>query len=567
MNSINTRTLLRMVEFGAKKISENFEYINELNVFPVPDGDTGINMKISITGAFEAIKDLGDEPLYDFTKKLSRQLLMNARGNSGVIFSQIFRGFFDPIKEGQEEIPLVQLSECFSAAKERSYKSVGSPVEGTILTLIRMLSEEIEKNITSFNTIQELFSWIDKRAFEIVELTPTMLVNLKEAGVVDSGAYGLATFLQGMYEALDEADTGSSEKIQRKIQKKVTQTMKIAFIDNPERQDVSEEGFGYCCEFICELNYKLFPEQLKKSNFVFKNFENELLTIGNSLVLVQDENLIKVHLHTFTPNKLLEIGQKYGEFIKVKIENMTEQFFEKNSHISRQDLLKQMKLTDKTKVIVTAPSNKFGKFLKSELGASTFINVGKIGNPSVIDFVNKIDEVKSKNIIIVIDDSNIALSAEEAIKLKSNNINFLLVKTKNPLQLMCALMTLDLDLDFRTNFKTMSKAVLYSKTCAFSTSIKTLKTKRGVHVQKGHNIGIVAGEIMVSNENFLQTVFDTLKIAVGRDRPKIFYLMQGKGTNDNDMNKIEKYVNERYGIKCKRINGDQKTYSLYIGWW
>ncbi len=565
MNSINTSTLLRMIEFGARKISDNFEYINELNVFPVPDGDTGINMKISITGAYEAIKDCGGDPLFEFTKKFSRQLLMNARGNSGVIFSQIFRGFFDPIKEDQTEIPLSQLPECFVAAKERSYKSVGSPIEGTILTLIRMLSEEITANIGQYKTIEDLFKYIDTRAFEIVELTPTMLVNLKEAGVVDSGAYGLATFLQGMCESLDGSVKDDTEKATRKIQKKVTQTKKISFIDNPERQDVSEEGFGYCCEFICELNYKLFPEQIKKSNFVFKSFENELLSIGNSLVLVQDENLIKVHLHTFTPCKLLEIGQKYGEFIKVKVENMTEQFFEKNSHVPRNELLKQMKLTDKTKIIVTAPSNKFGKFLKSELGVSTFINVGKTGNPSVIDFVNKIDEVKSKNIIIIVDDSNIILSAEEAIKLKSNNINFLLLKARNPLELMSILMSIDSETDFKNNLKIATKALSTTKTCSFSTSIKTLKTKRGVHVQKGHHIGIVNGEIMVSSDNFIQTVYDTLKLIVGKERPKIFYLLQGKDTNDNDINKIEKYINENYGIKCKKINGDQKTYGLYVG--
>ncbi len=565
MNSINTRTLLKMIEFGAKKISDNFEYINELNVFPVPDGDTGINMKISITGAYEAIKEFGDEPLFDFTKKFSRQLLMNARGNSGVIFSQIFRGFFDPVKEDQTEIPLSQLPECFVAAKERSYKSVGSPIEGTILTLIRMLSEEITANIHEYKTIEELFKFIDKRAFEIVELTPTMLVNLKEAGVVDSGAYGLATFLQGMYESLDESSNSETEKVTRKIQKKVTQTKKISFIDNPERQDVSEEGFGYCCEFICELNYKLFPEQIKKSNFVFKSFENELLAIGNSLVLVQDENLIKVHLHTFTPCKLLEIGQKYGEFIKVKIENMTEQFFEKNSDVPRNELLKQMKLTDKTKIIVTAPSNKFGKFLKSELGVSSFINVGKTGNPSVVDFINKIDEVKSKNIIIVVDDSNIILSAEEAIKIKSNNVNFLLLKAKNPLELMSVLMSIDAETDFKTTYKVATRALASTKTCSFSTSIKTLKTKKGVHVQKGHHIGIVNGEITVSTDNFIQTVYDTLKLIVGKERPKIFYLLQGKDTNDNDINKIEKYINENYGIKCKKINGDQKTYGLYVG--
>ncbi len=564
MKSINTSILLKMIEFGAKKIEENYEYINELNVFPVPDGDTGINLRSSIVGAFEQVKNSSNLPLYEFTKLFSRQLLMNSRGNSGVIFSQIFRGFFQPIVEGQEEILLEQIPECFEKAKELSYSRVVNPIEGTILTLIRVLSEEIKSISSTFNSIEDLFSYVNTRSFEIVDSTPDMLPALKESGVVDSGAYGLAIFFSGMFESLGNI----SEKDQlKKIKKKQTHTSKVSFIDSPERQDISEEGFGYCCEFICQLDYKLHPDQSKKTSFNYQNFENDLLKIGNSLVLVQDENLIKVHLHTFTPNKMLEIGQKYGEFIKIKIENMTEQFFEKNSNISRDELLKSMKLTNKVKIIVTSPSKKFGKFLKSELGVSTFIDTSETGNPSPTEFINKIDEVKSKNIIIIVDDSNVIMSAEQAIKLKESNINFLLIKTRNPLQLMSVLMTLNIDSDFKTNFKNANKTLLHTNTYSISTSVKTLKTKKNLHVQKGHYIGINEGEIQVSTDNLYTTTIESIKKMIGRVKPSIFYIMYGKGVSLSEVNKIEKYINENYGIECRKIYGDQKTYKFYLGWW
>ncbi len=565
MKSLNTKTILKMIEFGSNKISENFEYINDLNVFPVPDGDTGINMKTSIIGAYEMVKNMDDITLFEFAKNFNRQLLMNARGNSGVIFSQIFRGFFDPIKEGQNELSFKELPDCFLAAKERSYKSVSSPIEGTILTLIRMLSEEIQAKKDTFNDVKEIFSYVEKRSFEIVEMTPDMLPSLKESGVVDSGAYGLAIFFQGMYEAIDNGNTNELVVQTKKIVKKTTPTKKVSFIDSPERQEIYEEGFGYCCEFICQLNYKLFPEQVKKSNFNMDSFEKELLSIGNSLVLVLNDDLVKVHIHTFEPYRMLEIGQKYGEFLKIKIENMTEQFFEKNSEVPRNELLKSMKLSDKTKIIVTVPTQKYGKFLKSEFGISTFINTEKTGNPSINDFINKIEEVKSKNIIIIIDDSNIILSAEQAIQLKSNNINFLLIKARNPLEMMSALMSLEIEADFKTNLRYMNKAIQSSKIGMISTSVKTLKTKKGLHVQKGNYIGIENKEIISSNENIVEASINLIKKIIGKEKPKLIYLLQGKDTNGNDISKIEKFINEQYGIKCKKILGEQKTFNLYFG--
>ncbi|MGL4647496.1 MAG: DAK2 domain-containing protein [Mycoplasmoidaceae bacterium] len=566
MNKINTALLIKMIESGAKKISDNFEYINDLNVFPVPDGDTGTNMKISIMGAYEAIKKYDSKDLYGFSRLFCRQLLLNARGNSGVIFSQIIRGFFEDVKEGQEEIDVKDFPNYLLNAKNKSYSSVTSPVEGTILTVVRVLSEKIPNEINKLKTLTDLFKYLVEETKNIVEDTPNLLPSLKEAGVVDSGAYGLLCFFEGMLEGIDGSyvsTISSDQKIQKTI---LLKSKKISYIDNLERQAISEEGFGYCSEFICKLDYKLFPEQNKKQPFDKDKIEADLLKIGDSLVLVVDEDIVKVHMHTYYPNLLLHIGLAYGEFLKIKIENMTEQFLEKYSDKSPEEIFKKFKLTNKIQVICTVPSAKIGKFFKSEFLINTFINTSITGNPSITDFNNKINEVRSKNIIIIIDDSNIFLSAEQAVKLNNSKFNIVLIKASNIIESMVALMSFDEKQDLRTNMKALEKAIKYSKSLLVSTSTKTLKTKAGLNVNKDDYIGIIDKEIRTSSDDLITATNDAIKLLVGRSKPPIIYLMYGSETNDNQVSKVQKYINEKIGAKCKLIDGKQKVYQFYIGY-
>ncbi|MGL4357792.1 MAG: DAK2 domain-containing protein [Cetobacterium sp.] len=566
MKVINNSTLIKMIQYGSKKISDNFEYINELNVFPVPDGDTGTNMKISITGAYEAIKSFSSDDIYDFSRLFSRQLLLNARGNSGVIFSQIFRGFFESLKEGQTEIKVSDIPKHLKDAKNKSYSSVSNPVEGTILTVIRVLSEKIDKVIGNFTTMHDVFNYIVEETKLIVEDTPNLLPALKEAGVCDSGAYGLLCFFEGMLEAIDgkslEDVTISKGEANKTL---LLKTKKVSYINTVERQEISEEGFGYCCEFICKLNYKLFPEQEKKINFNKEKFEADLLEIGDSVVLVTDEDLVKVHMHTHYPYKMLQLGQNYGEFLRIKIENMTEQFLEKFSDKSPEEVFKKFKLKNTTQIICTVPSTKIGKFLTSEFGIATYINTSKNGNPSIADFINKINEVRAKNIIIIVDDSNIILSAEQAIKLNDSKFNIHLIKSRNIAESYLTLMSFDPSKDFKTNCKTLDKALKNSNSAMVSTSTKTIKTKNGLVVNKNDYIGIINKEIKAASDDLLLATRNSIKLLVGKKSVACIYLIYGIETNENQVSKIQKYINEQIGTKCKLIDGGQKIYNFYIG--
>lgn len=254
-----------MFEGGCKTILKNFEYMNELNVFPVPDGDTGSNLKITTNSTLDLVKQSvsSTTTLYELSKLISRQLLMNARGNSGVIFSQIFRGFFDPITEDTTEIDVKLFKECLIKAKEKAYKSISNPIEGTILTIIRVISEEVNKN--EFSDLEELLKFVNTTGFEALKTTPDLLPSLKEAKVVDSGGYGLCKFFEGMYlvltgeEIVEDDLTNKNEEITN-----ISATSKVTFINNKERLEISEEGFGYCCEFIIELNFKTTENQAGK---------------------------------------------------------------------------------------------------------------------------------------------------------------------------------------------------------------------------------------------------------------------------------------------------------------
>lgn len=566
MKVINNALLIKMIQYGSKKISDNFEYINELNVFPVPDGDTGTNMKISITGAFEAVKSFSSNDIYDFSRLFSRQLLLNARGNSGVIFSQIFRGFFESLKEGQTEIKIADIPNHLKDAKNKSYSSVSNPVEGTILTVIRVLSEKIDKVSENFKSMNDVFSYIVEETKLIVEDTPNLLPALKDAGVCDSGAYGLLCFFEGMLEAIDgkPLEDGFSSK-NDKSKTLLLKTKKVSYINTVERQEISEEGFGYCCEFICKLDYKLFPEQGKKLNFNKEKFESDLLKIGDSVVLVIDEDLVKVHMHTHFPYKMLQIGQKYGEFLRIKIENMTEQFLEKYSSKSQEEVFKNFKLTNTTQVICTVPSSKIGKFFTSEFGIASYINTSKNGNPSIADFINKINEVRAKNIIIIVDDSNIILSAEQAIKLNDSKFNISLIKSRNIAESYVTLMSFDSSNDFKTNSRVLERALKASNSAMVSISTKTIKTKNGLIVNKNDYIGIIDKEIKSASDDLLLATRDIIKLLVAKKNVPCIYLIYGIETNDNEVSKIQKYINEQLGAKCKLIDGGQKIYRFYIG--
>lgn len=571
MKSLETKILVSMFENGAKEIAKHYEYINELNVFPVPDGDTGTNMKITATSAVEALNkqlpELGS--IYEVGKFFCRQLLMNARGNSGVIFSQIIRGFFEPIEESTKKLTIELIVRCFISAKEKAYKSISNPVEGTILTIIREISEQLPKE--NINDVEELFKKALTIGLNALEKTPEILPSLKETKVVDSGGYGLCKFLEGMYNQLVNSDDDNVQNKDIEIEKKketvesISVTSKNTFIQLKVRNDISEEGFGYCCEFIIQKDFITHEKQPLKIKFDLNKFEKEMLLAGESLVVVDDSDIVKVHIHSITPSLVFEIGQKYGEFLKLKVENMTLQYIESHPGVSPSDLFNKFSLTDDVQIVATCPSRKIADYLKNEFGINNVIVTEETGNPSTNEIMNQIINCKSRNILVLTDDSNIILSAEQAATFMKERYDVVVLKSKNIIEVINACLVFSSEKSISENARVMNRAIRKQDSAMLSVSVKTSKFN-GVHVEKNDFIGIYDKKIVLAEKNSEIAITNLIKKL--RDRNKkaqLLYIVYGQGVTLREIRNIEKFANENYGIKCKLIDGGQKIYRYFIG--
>lgn len=570
MTKLTIKQLKDMFIGGGISIANEFEYINQLNIFPVPDGDTGSNMKITTEGASNSIKNTNFNDLATLGKTYSRALLMNARGNSGVIFSQIMKGFVSSFKPQSNEITLEELNNAFTAAKEQAYKTLSSPIEGTILTVIRMTADSLHQKTTSIKTVEDLFTEAVKISQEALSKTPEMLEQLKVANVVDSGGYGLCCFIQGMYDAL------VGKKVESKTNKVATQSTtkadKTKFIDNINDNN---EGFGYCCEFILTVGAKVEVHQRDKATFDVNELKKELSKIGNCLAVVVDEDIVKVHIHSIEPYRVLQIGSRFGEFNKVKVENMTLQFLENNPGTTLEELYNSQKkkngkkekenLETTPKIIVTVPTPELEKYFYDNLKVDNVINYKTNGNPSIQEFLSAFKKAHSKNIILIVDDSNAMLAAKQAIDLMgkkytitpfaSNDIavTYLACKVYNPSE------------KINVNLKRIAKTIntYYAKVARASKKVHYSKIK----IVPNDFIGIINKKIVISNKspiNVVKFVCDFIIRKKGKKAPKVIKIFTGEDVKVDDIRKINKYLSEKYSIKTEIIFTNQQIYSYHI---
>jgi DAK2 domain fusion protein YloV len=387
MKKLNYKQFSKMFESGVNKLIKNSEKINDLNVFPVPDGDTGTNMGMTFSSGLLETEDVNREIISVYIAKFSRGSLMGARGNSGVISSQIFKGFSDALEGVVGELSMEEFGKVFVAAKKASYAAVQEPVEGTILTVVRKLSENKRITTPKFNDFIEYFEAIVKETKIIVDDTPNLLAVLKEAGVVDSGAYGLLMFFEGALASL-----------KGKSIPKLEETTVIG-VERISKAD-PRKNIGYCTEFIMTLK--------NPNTAIYSVIKNYLETMGDSIVIVQDYDILKIHIHTKKPGKVMNDLHKYGEFSKIKSDNMTTQVAE--NHLFQGDFKE-----DNIVVITVANGNGIiAEF--NEAGAKTVIEGGQSMNPSTADFVDVINQLPAKNVFILPNNSNIIMSAEQAAK-------------------------------------------------------------------------------------------------------------------------------------------------------
>lgn len=563
MKTIDGLTLKKLLISASNNLFNHYPEVDALNVFPVPDGDTGINMNLTMTSGANEINGINENNAFLIAKTFSRGLLMGARGNSGVITSQIFRGF-SSVLEGVEEIDCFLLAQAFKVGSETAYKAVMRPVEGTILTVIRESSTALNKKVKEGMSIEKTLEILLQEANASLNRTPELLPILKEVGVVDSGGTGLVRIIEGMYLASISQEVSRDDK-----------NVSAGSIASAAAKAMEEEEFGYCTEFIMSLG----PDSVKKI-FNQSRFTNWLNSHGQSLVVVKDDDIVKVHVHTLTPGEILNYAQQYGEFLKLKIENMTEQHHaladgaDVKPHV---DLVSEKEATPKAKeeeqelpsekitnaVIAVSSGEGISSYFK-ELGATYIVSGGQTMNPSSEDFLSAIRKINAENIFILPNNSNIVMAASQAADIASEEgKNVFVIPSKTIPQGIVALMSLDQDTDPEENMRNMRYSLKNVKSGEVTFSIRDCELN-GIRIAKGDYIGIYEKEIVVGVKDKFTALVELVDKMIDEESA-ILTIFLGADVKREDFVSYKKAIEEKYpDLNIDVKEGKQNVYSFLI---
>ncbi len=534
----------QMIINGAVNLENNSDSIDQLNVFPVPDGDTGTNMKLTLNSGAKEIINLNSNSISEIAKKLSRGLLMGARGNSGVILSQLFRGFASGV-EGCDNVDTVGFSKALKKGVETAYKAVMKPVEGTILTVSRESAEEASRMANPEMSFEELLGRLLAEAKRSLNRTPDLLPILKEVGVVDSGGAGLVTIYEGFAKAIN----GEILKL-NETKEKSTQ--------NAQSQFATEDiHFTYCTEFILQLD----KEKTKTNPFTEARLSNFLLNIGDSLVVVQDEDMVKVHVHTNEPGVALNFAQKYGEFLKLKIENMKEQH---STIVSEADASHEPKKEVEKKeygIIAVCSGEGLANIFK-EMGCDYIISGGQTMNPSTEDFLKAIKEVNAKNVIILPNNSNIIMAANQAAEV-TDDVLVKVVPTKTIPQGYSSLLIFNPAADIESNYNGMLEQMNEVKSGQVTYAVRDTQYN-GIVIKKDDYMGIFEKNIVTSDHNRLEVTLSLLSKMVD-DETEIVTVFYGDDVNEEEVESISEFIESNYkDVELEILEGNQPVYSYII---
>lgn len=539
MERISGKLFKDMLASGMNNLTNHSAEVDSLNVFPVPDGDTGTNMSLTFSsGVNDAIK-VEEDHVGKVAKVLSRGLLMGARGNSGVITSQIFRGFFQSV-EHLEDMDALQLAQALVNGSRVAYRAVMRPVEGTILTVVREAADYTYA-YTVTEEITDCIKVMEKMVLEANESllrTPELLPVLAEVGVVDSGGKGLCIILEGFLSAMKgeviapSNDASSYDSAQTKI-------------------EGGEEEFGFCTEFILHLT----PTGIK--HFSEEDFKNELATIGNSIVCVQDDDLVKVHVHTLEPQTAIKMGKRRGRFMKLKIENMQEQ----HDNILEKEEEEVVAEHKKYAIITVAPGKGIDAMFK-ELRADIVVGGGQTMNPSTEDFVSAIGKVNADHIIILPNNSNIVLAANQACQVcEDKDIHVL--PTKTIPQGLSACIMFNPEVDIEDNLAEMQEAIDHVKSGEVTYAIKDT-TYEGLEIKKDEYMGIFGKAIVVSDPDMMASTKALLDKMLDEDS-ELVTLIYGDTATLEQAEEIAEYIEDTSDAEVEIHEGNQPVYFFIIG--
>ena len=531
MNNINAKALKEMLISGANNLQNNKELVDKLNVFPVPDGDTGTNMSLTIASAIKELNKVSDEDITSIGKSIAKGSLMGARGNSGVILSQIIRGFAKGI-ENKNELTSEDLANAFKLGSDTAYKAVIKPIEGTILTVVRESADFAINNVKKDQNVIEFLESIIYEANLSLERTPELLPALKNAGVVDSGGKGLIIFYEGMLESLKGNFIDRDNNVD---------TKESVEVNTMEYIDPVDIKFGYCTEFILETD-KITPEKIR----------DLMLPLGDSLAVVGDEGIIKVHVHTNEPGTAIQKALEYGQLVAVKIENMRLQ----HENLLVDNQAPQIEEEKEYSIIATSVGEGLNTLFK-DLRVDHIIEGGQTMNPSTQDFLDAINKINARNIIIFPNNSNIIMSANQAKELSEKNI--VVIPTKTIPQCVSALINFDEELTIEENEQVMLDAIQQVGSGQITYAVRNTNMD-GIEIKEGNYIGISNGKMSSASEKIDEVVLETLSKLI-KNESYLITLYYGQDIKEDDAEELRDKIASVYEeVDVEIIYGGQPVY-------
>ena len=548
MSKITTSLLQEMVEAAATRLGKQAEYVNSLNVFPVPDGDTGTNMGMTMDNGAKAVSDQTASTVGEVGQILSKGLLMGARGNSGVITSQLFRGFGQSIK-GKIELDGKDLASAFQSGVEVAYKAVMKPVEGTILTVSRGAATAAIKKAESTDDAVEVMRAALEGAKAALAKTPEMLPVLKEVGVVDSGGQGLVFIYEGFLSALT-GEYIASEDFQ------ATPATMTEMINAEHHKSVAghvateDIKFGYCTEIMVAL--KQGPTYVK--DFDYEEFRNYLSNLGDFLLVVNDDEIVKVNVHTEDPGLVMQEGLKYGALVKVKVDNMRNQH---DAQVQKEEAVQTEQSAPKDFALITVVAGDgLADIFKSQ-GVDYVISGGQTMNPSTEDIVKAIEQVNAKNVIILPNNKNIFMAAQSAAEVV--DVNAAVVETRTVPQGFTSLLAFDPSQSIEANVEAMT-ASLSDVTSGSVTLAVRDTTIDGLEIHENDILGMVDGKILVSTPDMDQALLDTFDKMIDEDSEIVMIYVGEEGNKEQAQTIADKLEVAHEDIEVEIFQGDQPVY-------
>ncbi|MFK3903358.1 DAK2 domain-containing protein [Bacillus safensis] len=552
IRNLDGRSFAKMILAGAHHLSQNAQIVDALNVFPVPDGDTGTNMNLSMTSGAKAVEEINTDHIGKVGVALSKGLLMGARGNSGVILSQLFRGFSKHIEQ-KETIDAKEFALALQAGVDTAYKAVMKPIEGTILTVAKDAAKKAVAVSAAEDQIDRVLELTIEEARASLDRTPDLLPVLKEVGVVDSGGKGLLCVYEGFLASLRGEELPPKAASLPTLKELVSAEHHKSAQSHMNTEDIE---FGYCTEFMVK-----FEED--KQSFDENAFREDLSEFGDSLLVVSDDTLAKVHIHAEQPGDVLSYAQRYGSLINMKIENMREQHSSiVNEERENAPAAPKAPAAEKQRfgVVSVAMGEGIAELFKS-IGASVVIEGGQTMNPSTEDIVTAIESVHAETVFILPNNSNIVMAAKQAATVSSREV--VVIPTKTVPQGMSALLSLNEAASNEDNERAMLEAIDHVKSGQITFAVRDTQID-GIDIAKGDYMGLFNGKITLTAKNQLDAAKELLAKMVTED-DEIVTIIKGEDASSDELDALQAFIEETFeDVEVEVHDGKQPLYSYIL---